>query len=233
MKSSICSILIVLFLITACGENDPMKNNPFSEPSTLPYEAPDFDRIADDHFLPAYREGMRLEMVEIEQIAANPEPPTFENTIVAMERTGEMLTRVRRVFSNLTSAHTNDRLQQIQSELAPELAAHSDNIMLNGALFERVKTLYNNREELDLDPASQKLLEDTHRNFVRAGAELNADQQSRMREISSTRDRCRASKQTCSIDSTVRLSRWISMVRGSRPKRSMRPARYAAPRRAL
>lgn len=183
MKTSICSFLLFLFLLTACGETDPMKNNPFSEPGTLPLEAPDFDLINDEHFLPAYREGMRIEIEEIGQIAANPEPPTFENTIVAMERTGEMLTRVRRVFSNLTSAHTNDRLQQIQAELAPELAAHSDNIMLNSALFERVKTLYDNREELGLDAASLKLLEDTHRNFIRAGAELTAEQQTRMREI--------------------------------------------------
>lgn len=183
MKTSICSFLLFLFLLTACGETDPMKNNPFSEPGTLPLEAPDFDLINDEHFLPAYREGMRIEIEEIGQIAANPEPPTFENTIVAMERTGEMLTRVRRVFSNLTSAHTNDRLQQIQAELAPELAAHSDNIMLNSALFERVKTLYDNREELGLNAASLKLLEDTHRNFIRAGAELTAEQQTRMREI--------------------------------------------------
>ncbi|TVQ12920.1 MAG: M3 family peptidase [Balneolaceae bacterium] len=183
MKTSICSLIALLFLTLACGETDPMKNNPFSEPSSLPFEAPDFNRINDDHFLPAYREGMRIEMEEIEQIATNPEPPTFENTILAMERTGELLTRVRRVFSNLTSAHTNDRLQKIQSELAPELAAHSDNILLNNALFDRVKTLYENREEAGLDPASMKLLEDTHRNFVRAGAELTDDQQLRMRQI--------------------------------------------------
>ncbi|MFU8859839.1 MAG: M3 family metallopeptidase [Cyclonatronaceae bacterium] len=183
MKTSICSLLTILLLTTACGETDPMNNNPFSEPSSLPYEAPDFDRISDEHFLPAYREGMRIEMEEIEQIATNPASPTLENTIVAMERTGELLTRVRRVFSNLTSAHTNDRLQQIQSELAPELASHSDNIMLNSALFERVKTLYENREELGLDAASLKLLEDTRRNFVRAGAELSAEEQSRMRQI--------------------------------------------------
>ncbi|MFN2372416.1 MAG: M3 family metallopeptidase [Cyclonatronaceae bacterium] len=183
MKTTICSLVTFLFLTIACGDTDPMKNNPFSEPSTLPFEAPDFNRINDDHFLPAYREGMRIEMEEIEMIATNPGPPTFGNTIVAMEQTGELLTRVRRVFSNLTSAHTNEKLQKIQSELAPELAAHSDNIWLNNALFERVKTLYDNREQADLDPSSMKLLEDTHRNFVRAGAELNPDQQSRMRQI--------------------------------------------------
>lgn len=183
MKTSICSLVTLLFLTIACGDTDPMKNNPFSEPSTLPFEAPDFERINDDHFLPAYREGMRIEMEEIEKIATNPVPPTFGNTIVAMEQTGELLTRVRRVFSNLTSANTNERLQKIQSELAPELAAHSDNILLNSALYERVKTLYDNREQADLDPASLKLLEDTHRNFVRAGARLTPDQQTRMRQI--------------------------------------------------
>jgi peptidyl-dipeptidase Dcp len=183
MKTQLRTLIALLIMISACGESSTMKNNPFAEPSVLPLEAPDFNQIRDEHFLPAHREGMRIELGEIEQIARNPEAPTFENTIVAMERSGVLLTRVRRVFSNLTSAHTNETLQKIQSELAPELAAHSDNILLNRQLFERVKNLYERRDELGLDEASMKLLVDRYRNFIRAGAELNDEQQVRMRQI--------------------------------------------------
>lgn len=160
-----------------------MKNNPFAEASTLPFEAPDFDAISEEHYMPAFKEGMRIQLEEVEAIAANPEPPTFENTVLALEQSGELLTRVQRVFFNMTSAHTNEKIQEIQSELAPKLAAHSDDIYLNRDLFERVRVLYNDRENLDLDPPAKKLLEDLNRNFIRAGAELNEQQQTRMREI--------------------------------------------------
>ncbi len=176
-------IASTLLLFSACNDHDAMTENPFFEPSTLPFEAPDFDRISEEHFRPAFETGMEVELEEIERIAGNPEEPTFENTIVELERTGEMLRRTRLVFSNLTSAHTNDKLQEIQSEMAPKFASHSDNILLNADLFARVETLYEDRENLDLDDASMKLLEDTYRDFVRAGALLSDDEQSRMRQI--------------------------------------------------
>ncbi len=157
--------------------------NPFFAPSSLPFGAPDFDAIRDEHFRPAFEAGMARQLEEIEAIAGNPEPPTFENTIVAMERTGELLTRVQRVFFNLASAHTNEEIQAIQSELAPKLAAHSDDIYLNPALFERVRTLYEGRDALELDPESRRLLEETHRDFVRAGALLSEEEQARVRQI--------------------------------------------------
>ena len=160
-------------------------DNPFYAPSTLPFEAPDFDAISVEHYKPAMEAGMAQQMEEIEAIANNPEPPTFENTMVAMEESGELLTRVQRVFFNMTSAHTNEQIQQIQSEMAPKFSEHSDNIRLNPELFERVRTLYDNRNESGLDPASQKLLVDSHRNFVRAGALLNEEEQQRIREINS------------------------------------------------
>ena len=184
IRYSILPVLLILFsTLISCTETDSMNNNPFAEVSTLPFEAPDFDLIEEKHYMPAFREGMSIQLGEITAIAENPEPPTFENTIVAMEQSGELLTRVQRVFFNMTSAHTNEKIQEIQSELAPELAAHSDDIYLNRDLFERVRVLYYDRENLDLDPPALKLLEDTHRNFIRAGAELNDQQQSRMREI--------------------------------------------------
>lgn len=161
------------------------EDNPFHAPSTLPLEAPDFDAISVAHYKPAMEAGMAREMQEIEAIANNPEPPTFENTMVAMERTGDLLTRVQRVFYNMTSAHTNEDIQAIQSEMAPRFSEHSDNIRLNPDLFERVETLYHNRENLDLDPAAKKLLTDSYRSFVRAGAQLDEQEQQRIREINS------------------------------------------------
>ena len=184
MKSfTLLLIASTLLLFSACNDRDDMTENPFFEPSSLPFEAPDFDQISEEHFRPAFETGMETELEEIDRITGNPEEPTFENTIVELEKTGEILRRTRLVFSNLTSSHTNDKLQEIQSEMAPKFAAHSDNILLNGDLFARVETLYNDRENLGLDEASMKLLEDTYRNFVRAGAQLSDEEQARMREI--------------------------------------------------
>lgn len=160
-----------------------MTDNSFDSPSSLPFEAPDFSNIEIEHYRPAFEDGMKQELQEMEEIANNPDEPTFENTIVAMEKAGQLLDRAQSVFYNLTSAHTNDDLQEIQSEMAPKFAAHSDNILLNKSLFERVETLYNQRNELDLDTASKKLLKDTYLDFVRAGANLTDEEQSRIREI--------------------------------------------------
>lgn len=173
-------------LLSACnGNQNTMSENPFFAPSGLPLEAPDFNSIDEAHFAPAFEEGMVRELAEIDSIASNPDLPTFENTIVAMEKTGDLLTRAQRVFFNLTSAHTSDKLQEIQAEFAPKFAEHSDNIRLNRTLFERIEALYEAREDLGLDDASMKLLEDTHRDFVRAGAQLTEAEQQRMREINS------------------------------------------------
>ncbi len=166
-------------------ENEVMfdENNPFHATSTLPLEAPDFDAISVEHYKPAMLAGIEEEMEEVLAIANNPQPPTFDNTIVALERTGALLTRVQRVFYNMTSAHTNEDIQRIQSEMAPRFAEHSDNIRLNADLFERVQTLHEQMDELELDEASEKLLRDQYRSFVRAGAQLDNDKQERIREI--------------------------------------------------
>ena len=185
MKITAISILFFSAVCMAgCSSNDTtMSENPFYKESTLPFEAPDFNVIENRHFMPAFERGMEEQLREIDSIATQESEPTFDNTIVEMELSGDLLTRVQRVFYNLTSAHTNDEIQKIQSELAPKLAAHSDNIYLNRDLFNRVETLYQNVEQLDLDEESKKLLTDTYRDFVRAGAQLNDEQQSRMREI--------------------------------------------------
>ena len=157
--------------------------NPFFAASTLPYGVPPFDRITDDHYLPAFERGMEEQLAEIAVIASNPEPPTFENTIVAMERTGAILERVSRVFFNLNSAHTNPQMQEVQKTVSPQLAAHQDAIFLNGELFARVEALYAKRDELGLDPESKFLLERYHTDFVRAGARLSEADKEKLREL--------------------------------------------------
>lgn len=175
--------ITIAMMNTSCDDPARMANNPLYSPSSLPFEAPDFDQIEPGHFSEAFIDGMAFQLEEIQEIVSNEEEPNFENTMIALERSGELLNRARRIFSNLTSAHTNEELQRIQSEFAPKFAAHSDNIWLNNDLFDRVITLYERKDELNLDPASIKLIEDTHRNFIRAGARLDTEQQQRMRQI--------------------------------------------------
>ena len=196
------TLIIIAFLLGACGNSETPNaatpdaessdteamtsvadSNPFFTESTLPYGMPHFDRIKDEHFAPALDRGMAEEMTEVLAIASNSEPATFENTIVAMERKGQMLKRTRRVFSNITSTDTNDALQAIETEMSPKFSAHSDNIRLNPELFERITTLYEQRESLGLDAESLRLLEQYHLDFKRAGAQLSADQKIRFREI--------------------------------------------------
>ncbi|MEP6940211.1 MAG: M3 family metallopeptidase, partial [Rudaea sp.] len=160
---------------------DPLPGNPFATPSTLAFEAPPFDRIRDGDFQPAIEEGMRRQRAEIERIANDPQPATFDNTLVAMEKSGALLTRVMRVFSALVQANTNDVLQRVQKEEAPKLAAHEDAIYLDAKLLARVKALYDRRDTLGLDAESLRLLERYYRLFVRAGALLAAGDQQTLR----------------------------------------------------
>ncbi|MFC5510640.1 M3 family metallopeptidase [Massilia jejuensis] len=148
-------------------------SNPFARPSALPLNYPAFDKIKDEHFLPAYAAGMREQLREVAGIADNTRAPTFENTIVAMERSGQMLARVSAVFSNLQTANTNDRLDAVDREMSPKLAAHNDAIYLNPKLFKRVETLHARRDKLGLDAESLFLLERYYKEFVRAGAKLS------------------------------------------------------------
>ena len=157
--------------------------NPFFTASTLPYQVPPFDQIRDEHYLPAFERGMAEELVEIEAIANNPEAPTFENTIVAMEQTGDILSRVSRVFFNLNSAHTNQAMQDVDKTVSPQLAAHQDAIFLNPKLFARVEALYAKIDTLELDPESRRLLERYHIDFVRAGARLSEADKAKLREL--------------------------------------------------
>jgi peptidyl-dipeptidase Dcp len=189
MKKTLAPALLGTVLLSACAgtatmpDSSPAAANPFFAKSTLPYQLPPFDKIKDEHYRPAFDKGMADHLVEIQAIASNPEPATFENTIVAMERSGELLQRVSITFGNLSNAHTNDELKKVDVEVSPKLSAHSDAIYLNGALYDRVKKLFDARGELKLDPESDRLLERYHRDFVRAGAKLSEDQKTRLRAI--------------------------------------------------
>ena len=148
-------------------------DNPLLVESTLPYHYPPFDKIKNEHFGPAYTAALAEHMKEVEAIANQKAEPTFENTLVAMERAGQTLERVENIFGNLASAHTNPEIQKIQTDMAPKLSAHRDAIRLNPKLFARIQALHEKRDQLKLDPESKYLLERYHKDFVRAGAKLS------------------------------------------------------------
>lgn len=179
------SLLAAATLCSGCAtlksnssESAMAANNPLLSPSDLPYQLPDFGNLNDAHFGPALRAGMQQHQAEVAAIVSNPEAPSFDNTLVALERSGQILDRAARVFYALNAADTNDARQALEAEVGPELAAHQDAILLDSALFARVKAVYDQRAELDLDPESAWLLDRSYRDFVNAGAELNdADKQ--------------------------------------------------------
>ena len=157
--------------------------NPFFQQSPLPLQYPQFDKITDADFAPAFERGMADNSREIEAIANSKDKPTFENTILAMESSGQLLRRALTVFFNLTSANTNDTLDKLDAEYSPKLAAHNDSVYLNAKLFERIKALYDKRETLGLDAQGVRLIERYHTDFVRAGANLTEAQKTRVKAI--------------------------------------------------
>ena len=161
----------------------PEETNPFYEESPLYLNYPRFDRIQDAHYLPAFERGMEEELEEIEAIVNQPDQPSFDNTILALELTGQLLDRVARVFYAISSAHTNDEIRALEQQLAPRLAGHEDNILLNPDLFERVGIIYEQRDDLALEPESMRLLEKYYTEFVRGGAALSVPEQQHMKKL--------------------------------------------------
>ncbi|MBV8975889.1 MAG: M3 family metallopeptidase [Alphaproteobacteria bacterium] len=157
--------------------------NPFAAPSRLPLHAPPFDRIKDSDYQPAFEQAMKRHLAEVDRIANNKAAPTFQNTIVALEKSGRMLDRVNLAFSAVVGANTNDKLDKVQAAEAPKLAAHQDAIGLNPKLFARVKAVYDRRAKLHLDPESLQLLNVYYLQFVHAGANLSSADKARLMEI--------------------------------------------------
>jgi peptidyl-dipeptidase Dcp len=158
-------------------------SNPFFVESTLPYHAPQFDLIRNGDYQPALEEGMRQQLAEIDVVAKQTEAPTFDNTIVAMEKSGALLTRAAKAFFGVIGANTNDTLQKVQEVEAPKLAAHNDAIYLNDQLYRRVKSVYDRRDTGGMSPEQKALIERYNRDFVRAGAQLSEADKVRMRSI--------------------------------------------------
>jgi len=160
-----------------------LSSNPLMVASTLPYQAPDFSKIKDGDYQPAIEEGMKQQMTEMDSIANNAAEPTFENTFVAMERSGQLLRRAYAAFNVVSGANTNETLQKVQEAIAPKLASHQDAIYLNEKLFGRVKKIYDSRAGLNLDPESLRLVEYYYQQFVKAGALLNDDSKAALKKL--------------------------------------------------
>lgn len=193
MKKTFFILLAVSILFSACETQDEMADNPFFAEYGTPFEVPDFNKIKTEHYIPAFEEGIKQHAAEIIAIAENTEAPTFENTLVAMDKSGTLLDKVSSVFYNQFGANTNDEIKAINKEIAPKLAAHGDNINLNPKLFARVKVVYDEQEALKLSIEEKSdqtltteqtaLLDKVYNGFVRGGANLNAEDQTSMREI--------------------------------------------------
>ena len=193
-------VLIASAMVVACGSgkkekgesqpapgtpqaSGPAAANPFFTDWNTPFGAPPFDQIKVEHFKPAILEGIARHNAEIKAIAENPEPPTFANTVEALDRTGLFLDRAQKVMMNLLSANTSDQLQAVAQELAPTISAHNDEIFLNPKLFARIKAVYEQRDRLSLNPEQQQLLKKYYQDFVRAGANLDEAKKARLKEI--------------------------------------------------
>lgn len=183
-KKSFIPFLVVASMFVGCGsENKLQTDNPLLLSYETPFNVPPFDKIKDEHFKPAFEEALKQHNLEIDSIINNSEDPTFENTIVALENAGSLLSNVSTVFYNLNSANTNDSIQAIAKELAPQLSAHNDEIKLNAKLFARVKSVFENKDKFPLDAEDQKLLEETYKGFVRSGANLSDEDKEKLKKI--------------------------------------------------
>jgi peptidyl-dipeptidase Dcp len=174
MKKSLLLIVAAGLMAAGCNQTEKKMNetaNPFFREYTTPFQVPPFNEILDDHYLPAFEKGIAMHKKEIEEIIKNPEDPDFENTIAALDRSGEQLGKVQYVFNGIRSSNTNEQLQEIAQKVAPMESGHFDDINLNPELFERVKTVYEQREHMDLTIEQKTLLNETYKNFVRGGAE--------------------------------------------------------------
>ena len=179
---------MLMFAITSCNETSNEKKaenagNPFFTEYTTPFQVPPFDKVDTSHYFPAFIEGMKLHQAEIEAIATNSDEPTFENTILAFDKSGKFLTRVSKVFFNLNESTTNDKMQELALKLSPLMSKHGDDISMNPKLFARIQKVYDKRNESGLDAQQIRAVEKYYEDFVRQGANLSAEKQDQLRKI--------------------------------------------------
>jgi peptidyl-dipeptidase Dcp len=188
MKKNMAIFALSAIFLFSCGKkkDDSASQdtaNPFFKTWTTPYGIPPFEEIKAEHYIPAFERGMEEQIAEIDAIVNNPEAPTFENTILALEYSGELLYNVAAVFFNVMEAVNSPEMEKIAENISPKLSKHSDNIGLNPELFKRIKTVYDNKENLNLTAEQMRLLEENYKSFVRGGANIPVEQQPRFREI--------------------------------------------------
>ena len=183
MKKLIVALVVGTLILSGCNTKKTENMNPFLTEYTTPFGVPPFDKIENEHFIPAFEEGIKLQQAEIDAIVSNSDAATFENTIEALDKSGESLSRVNGVFFRLRSAETNDELDSIARVIIPVLTAHNSGIKLNPELFERVKTVYSNLDSPDLSDEQTMVLKKTYRGFVRGGANLEGEAKTRIKEI--------------------------------------------------
>jgi peptidyl-dipeptidase Dcp len=187
-----CTIL--LLVIPGCSKTEQQppqpqlmkkaaEDNPFFSAFNTPFQVPPFDKIKEKHYLPAFKEGIKRQKKEIEAIVNNPEPPTFANTIEALDRSGSLVRDVDNIFSAIKSANTSPRLQEIAKEISPLESGRKDDILLNAKLFQRVKAVYDQKDQLDLSEEQGMAVEKHYKLFARGGANLSPEKQARMRQI--------------------------------------------------
>ena len=184
MKSSIFFLVLFIGVLSFNMSAQTMNNdNPFFKEYTTPFQTPPFNQIRNEHFLPAFEEGIRLERAEVDAIINNTDKPTFENTIAALEKCGKLLTKVSRVFFNLNGSNSNDELQKVAEKITPELSKLNNDIYLNETLFKKVKSINDEKDKLNLTSEELKVLDNYYSDFVRNGIGLDADKKDRLRKI--------------------------------------------------
>ncbi len=218
------AMLTTVFPLGAANMTAAQEVNPLIRPSELPFQYPPFDQIRDSHFKPAFELGMAEQLREVDAIANDPAPPTIENTLVALERSGQLFGRVERIFGNLSRAHTNDAIRAIEKEMAPKLAAHTDAIRLNRPLFARIESLHARAAELALDPESARLLDRYYKDFVRAGAKLSDADKTRLRALNAEL----AALQTAFAQNVLRETNALKIVVDDRAELAGLPANEIA-----
>ena len=187
MKKLMIGILGLMVVLLSCtnqtNENANNMDNPFFKEWTTSFGVPPFDEIEEEHYMPAVKEAIKLREEQIEEIVDNSEDPNFENTILALDKSGELLDKVTGTFYPLNSANTNENMQAIAREMSPLLTKHSDNVMMNPQLFERVKAVYEKRNDINLDKAQLRVTEKYYQDFERNGANLSDEDQETLRRL--------------------------------------------------
>jgi peptidyl-dipeptidase Dcp len=218
MKKLILPLLAVL-MMTACTETNPLLSD-----WNTPFEIPPFEQVRPEHYLPAYIKAMEVHSAEIDAITSNPEPATFENTIVAYDEAGELLSRVSAVFGSASGVKSNDEIIAIAKELSPLTSAHSNEIRLNESLFARIKEVYDNRDSLGLDSDQMRLLTETYKSFARNGAELPADKKEELKKINTEL----AANQLAFGQNLLKETEWTLLVENEEDLAGLSDAQIAA-----